>query len=72
MTIPIQPTRPGGGGYPPITPGIAISLEQWQEYLELKRKAEEYDLRTNQPDCVKPDLEEWETKMKRFLKKLTI
>jgi hypothetical protein len=51
----------------PLGQGIYISYEDWKEYQELKRKAQEYDNRFNQPDCVKPELQEWEQKMREFL-----
>lgn len=54
------------------TPSIVITAEQWNEYQELKRKAIEYDARTNQPDCVKPELEEWEARMKAYLIELGV
>ncbi len=61
--------------YPaPIFPGMTpsqriISEQQWQEYQRLKRAAEEIDQKTNQPDCIKPDLAEWEASMEAFLVK---
>lgn len=49
----------------PIFPmPITITQEQWREYQELKRKAAEYDRRYNEPDCVKPDVLEWENSIK--------
>ena len=48
---------------------IKITQAQWDEYQELKRKAAEYDKRTGQPDCVKPELDDWEKAMEEFLKK---
>jgi len=62
-------------GYPTMTkivdftPPITITVEQWNEYRELKRKAEEYDARTGQPDCVKPGVEEWEKMIEAVLVK---
>jgi hypothetical protein len=44
-----------------------ISEEEWMEYLRLKAKAAEYDARTNQPDCVKPDVDAWEQDIEAFL-----
>ena len=29
---------------------------KWEDYVEIKRKAEEYDRLTKQPDCHKPEL----------------
>jgi DNA-binding transcriptional regulator GbsR (MarR family) len=46
---------------------ISVTLEQWQEYQRLKKAAEEIDQKTKQPDCIKPDLAEWETQMEAFL-----
>lgn len=51
---------------------VEITFEQWQEYLELKRKAEEYDKKTNQPKCQKPDLEIWEKLIEEVLRKKKI
>ncbi len=41
----------------------------WQEYQELKRKAEAYDRMTKQPDCEKGDLKQYEDAIKDFLAK---
>ena len=49
--------------------GRIISEGEWQEYQRLKRNAEEIDKLTKQPDCVKPDLQEWEQKVIEVLKK---
>jgi hypothetical protein len=49
----------------PIT--INITLEQWREYQELKRRMEEYDTKTGQPDCIKPEVAEWEKVIVRVL-----
>lgn len=51
------------------TDRIVITRQQWEEYLELKRKMEEFDKRTNQPDCVKPEVAEWEKLMEDFLRR---
>ena len=48
---------------------IVITKQQWEEYLELKRRMEEYDKRTNQPDCIKPEVADWEKLMEDFLKR---
>jgi hypothetical protein len=48
-------------------PTRMITEAEWLEYQSLKRKAEEYDARTNQPDCIKPELAEWENDMEAFL-----
>lgn len=48
---------------------VQITFEQWREYQELKRLMEEYDKKTKQPDCVKPEVAEWEKSMEDFLKK---
>ena len=29
----------------------------------------EYDAKTNQPECIKPEADEWERKMEEYLKK---
>lgn len=44
-----------------------ITTEEWNEYQALKRKAVEYDIATQQPDCAKPDIEEWENDIEAFL-----
>lgn len=54
---------------PLVIPSINISLVQWQEYQALKRKMEEYDAKTGQPDCVKPEVAEWEEAVEAYLKK---
>lgn len=56
-------------GYKPpiVAPVKIITDEQWEEYQRLKRAAEEIDKKTSQPDCIKPDLAEWEQKMEEFL-----
>lgn len=33
------------------TSDLKISLKDWLEYQDLKKKAEEYDKKTNQPEC---------------------
>lgn len=43
-----------------LKPGVVITEEQWAEYQELKRRMEEYDARTGQPDCIKPEVAAWE------------
>lgn len=52
-----------------LKPGVYITAEQWEEYQTLKRKMEEYDARTNQPDCVKPEVAEWEAVIEAYLVK---
>lgn len=39
---------------------IIISRKEWEEYQKLKKLAEEYDARTGQPHCEKPDVTAWE------------
>jgi hypothetical protein len=48
---------------------ITITIKEWQKYQELKRKAQEYDERTNQPDRVKPDVAEWEAKIEEIIER---
>jgi hypothetical protein len=48
---------------------IVLTKEQWEEYQELKRMAVKIDNKTGQPDCVKPEFDEWEKKMIDLLKK---
>lgn len=50
-TFPQQPVLP----FP-----IQISWEDWLHYQVLKKRMEEYDAITHQPDCVKPEVAEWE------------
>ena len=47
---------------------VQITMEQWLEYLELKRRMEEYDAKTGQPECIKPEVAEWEEVIVRVLK----
>ena len=47
---------------------ITITPEQWAEYLELKRRMEEYDTATGQPDCIKPEVAEWEKEIQKIIK----
>jgi len=55
--------------FKPIFPQeIKITPAQWQEYQELKKKMEEYDVQTNQPDCVKPDVVIWEAIIEQIIK----
>lgn len=46
---------------------ITITLEQWQEYQELKKRMEEYDKATGQPDCVKPGVSAWGAEIKKIV-----
>lgn len=46
---------------------VKITQAQWHEYQALKKKMEEYDKQTNQPDCVKPEVAEWEAKIEAYL-----
>jgi hypothetical protein len=48
---------------------IQITRAQWEEYRALKHKMEEYDRKTGQPDCVKPEVEDWEKKIEDILRK---
>jgi hypothetical protein len=48
---------------------IHITQAQWNEYQELKKKMIEYDARTGQPDCAKPEVAEWESKIEEVLRK---
>lgn len=49
---------------------VHVSYEQYLEYLRLKRAAEEIDRVTNQPDCIKPELKEWEEQLKKMVEKI--
>jgi hypothetical protein len=54
----------------PIVPtktGYYITAEQWQEYQDLKKLAQDYDNRTGQPHCEKPDIQEWEAVIVKVL-----
>ena len=46
-----------------------ITKEQWEEYQELKRRMQAYDLATGQPHCEKPEVEVWEEVIKQFVEK---
>jgi hypothetical protein len=48
-------------------PTRVITEAEWQEYQRLKRNAMEIDVLTGQPDCVKPDVDEWENDIEAFL-----
>lgn len=50
-------------------PGRYISEWEWDEYQRLKKMAEEIDKKTNQPDCIKPELEKWEKTIEDVLRK---
>lgn len=43
---------------------------KWDDYLDLKRKAEEYDRITNQPDCEDPKKQRFEQEVLKRLKDL--
>ena len=47
---------------------FVITPEQWAEYRELKKRMEEYDKNTNQPDCVKPQVAIWELGIESMMK----
>jgi hypothetical protein len=57
---PVIPLHPCGLPVGPLLPMKFITAEEWEEYQELKRKAAEYDAITNQPDCAKEGVAEWE------------
>lgn len=61
--FPINPLQPTS---PPID-RIIISKEDWENYQKLKKAAEEYDKRNNEPECVKPGVEDWEKKIVEIL-----
>lgn len=63
--VPLLPYPPQPAPY--IVPQITITRAQWDEYIELKRKAAEYDARTGQPHCEKPEVPEWEARVLRIL-----
>lgn len=44
------------------------TIPLYQDYWELKRKADLYDKMMNQPDCEKGDLAEFEKAIRRYLK----
>ena len=52
---------------PYVEPNFIITKEQWQEYLELKRKASEYDVRNNEPYCAKQGVSDWEAAVEAYL-----
>jgi hypothetical protein len=45
--------------------------QKWNDYQEIKRKAEEFDKATKQPDCVDPAKEAWEKKVLELLQKIS-
>lgn len=49
------------------TGGVWITKEQYDEYLKLKRAAEDYDAKTNQPECIKPEVAQWESEVVQYL-----
>lgn len=52
------------GKYPsPSQDGV--SWDVYNEYNRLKRMAVELDIQLHQPDCVKPEVEEWEKEMEK-------
>jgi hypothetical protein len=53
----------------PVQHYINITQAQWDEYQALKRKMEEYDKKTGQPDCVKPEVADWEKAIEDVLRK---
>lgn len=53
--LPITPSQPD-----PLDTKVVITRKEWEHYQELKKRMEEYDARTGQPHCEKPDVEEWE------------
>lgn len=48
---------------------IQITQAQWNEYQDLKKKMEEYDKQTGQPDCAKPGVADWEKAIEDVLRK---
>jgi hypothetical protein len=80
--VPIVPMIPNDRQVIPMTPdslpkypldrGNApykwpITKEQWEEYKELKRLMQEYDEKSGQPHCAKPDIVEWEDEIEKHL-----
>lgn len=58
------------GQWPHPTVNIyIITPEQWAEYQKLKKMAQELDDKLKQPDCVKPEVDEWEKQMEEYLKR---
>lgn len=56
--------------YPKLPDGKSlkwITLEEWEDYQNLKRIVEGYDERTNQPECIKPELAEFERQVVEVL-----
>lgn len=47
---------------------VNISKQEWEEYQKLKRVMEEYDKKTKQPDCVKPEVAIWESLIEKVLR----
>ena len=48
---------------------VTITVEQWQEYLKLKRAAIEFDRKTGQPHCEDPEKLKWEEAVRRLFEK---
>lgn len=53
---------------PSVLGGTYISWVDYEEYQRLKRMAEELDRALKQADCVKPEVDEWEQKVRQALK----
>lgn len=68
-TQPVDWLNPNIQPFKPSPSFKFISEEEWQEYQRLKRAAQEIDEKTSQPDCIKPELEEWENLMTDFLRR---
>jgi hypothetical protein len=64
---PLITMHPIENPHPVFIPLRAISEEEWLEYQELKRKMKEYDERTGQADCEKPEVAVWEAAIQQHL-----
>ena len=51
----------------PIGESFQITRAEWEEYQRLKRNVQEIDKIIKQPDCIKPELDEWEKKIENYL-----
>lgn len=51
----------------PEEPKVEITKTEYEEYLALKKKAQEYDEKNKEPNCAKPEIEDWEQKIEAVL-----
>lgn len=56
-----QTTWPG----PNTTMPTLLNTMDWQQYMEVVKRAKEYDAKTNQPNCEDPKKVEWLEEMNK-------